>query len=108
MNAATLPISVTATEFTRGISDYLSQVQYRGQVIDISRGKKVIARVIPGDVRPGINARQAQQILNNLPELDAQEREAFAADLADIRRRFNAMPARATDPWADTPDESST
>jgi antitoxin (DNA-binding transcriptional repressor) of toxin-antitoxin stability system len=102
MNAATLPISVTATEFTRGISDYLSQVQYRGQVIDISRGKKVIARVIPGDAPYSISATQAQRVLDNLPALDAEEREAFAADLTQIRRDFNAMPARAAgDPWAD-------
>lgn len=101
MNATTLPISVTATEFTRGISDYLSQVQYRGQVIDISRGKGIIARVIPRAEGQGLNAKQVQTLLNNLPPLDAEEREAFAADLAQVRRRMNAMPARATDPWAD-------
>jgi hypothetical protein len=101
MSAAALPISVTATEFTRGISDYLSQVQYRGQVFDISRGKTVIARVIPGHEVRGLNAKQVQTLLNNLPPLDAEEREAFAADLADVRRQLNAMPARATDPWAD-------
>jgi hypothetical protein len=99
MNAAALPISVTATEFTRGISDYLSQVQYRGQIFDISRGKTVIARVIPGGEAKGLNAKQVQTLLNNLPSLDAEGREAFAADLAEVRRRLNAMPARATDPW---------
>lgn len=101
MNAAALPISVTATEFTRGISDYLSQVQYRGQVFDISRGRTVIARVIPGSESRGLNAKQVQTLLNNLPPLDASERQAFAADLAEVRRSLNAMPARATDPWAD-------
>jgi hypothetical protein len=101
MNTAALPVSVTATEFTRGISDYLSQVQYTGQVFDISRGKKVIARVIPGNEGRGMNAKQVQTLLNGLPPLDAAEREAVAADLAEIRRSLNAVPARASDPWAD-------
>ncbi len=98
MNAATLPISVTATEFTRGISDYLSQVQYRGQVIDISRGKKVIARVIPTDSEPrGLTAKQVDALLANLTPLSREERESFAADIAAGRSER----ASVRDPWED-------
>jgi antitoxin (DNA-binding transcriptional repressor) of toxin-antitoxin stability system len=98
MNAATLPISVTATEFTRGISDYLSQVQYRGQVIDISRGKKVIARVTPIDDQPkGLTAGQVEALLASLPPLSREERESFAADIAAGR----VERASTRDPWED-------
>ena len=98
MNAAVLPIAVTATEFTRGISDYLSQVQYRGQVIDISRGKKVIARVIPTGNEPrGLTAKQVDTLLANLPPLSREERKSFAADIATGR----AERASIRDPWED-------
>ncbi len=38
---------VNATEFSRGLSEFLNQVQYTGQVLDIERGKRVVARVSP-------------------------------------------------------------
>ena len=40
-------LSLTVTEFSRGLSDFLSQVQYQGQSLDIQRGKRVVARVLP-------------------------------------------------------------
>lgn len=98
MNAAAFPISVTATEFTRGISDYLSQVQYRGQVFDISRGKRVIARVIPTVGQPkGLTASQVDALLASLPPLSTEERASFAADIAIGRTER----ASTRDPWED-------
>ena len=40
-------LAITATDFSRKLSDYLNQVQYRGQVLDIERGKRIVARVSP-------------------------------------------------------------
>lgn len=39
--------AITVTEFSSNLSNFLSQVQYQGQSLDIQRGKRVIARVLP-------------------------------------------------------------
>ena len=41
-------VALTVTEFSRGLSDFLSQVQYQGQSLDIQRGKRVVPRNQPG------------------------------------------------------------
>ena len=40
-------VSVSVTEFSRGLSEFLNHVQYQGQILDIERGKRDIARVSP-------------------------------------------------------------
>ena len=46
-------VALTVTEFSRSLSDFLSQVQYQGQSLDIQRGKRVIARVLPAVTASG-------------------------------------------------------
>jgi antitoxin (DNA-binding transcriptional repressor) of toxin-antitoxin stability system len=96
MNAAALPISVTATEFTRGISDYLSQVQYRGQVFDISRGKKMVARIAPAPETVGFPIAQLDAWLAQAPRLDADDADDWLEELQAQRER-QKEPVR--DPW---------
>lgn len=96
MTAATLPIAVTATEFTRGISDYLSQVQYRGQVIDISRGKKTVARIMPAPIVSGLPIGQLDAWLAQAPRLDADDVDDWLTEL-QVQRESQREPLR--DPW---------
>ena len=96
MNAATLPIAVTATEFTRGISDYLSQVQYRGQVFDISRGKKVVARISPSAAVAGFPITQLDDWLAQAPRLDAGDADDWLGELKAQRKRQRE---KLRDPW---------
>jgi antitoxin (DNA-binding transcriptional repressor) of toxin-antitoxin stability system len=96
MNAATLPISVTATEFTRGISDYLSQVQYRGQVIDISRGKKTVARIMPAPAMSGLPIAQFDAWLAQAPRLDEDDADDWLLEL-QAQRASQREPVR--NPW---------
>ncbi len=46
-------IALTVTEFSRGLSNFLNQVQYQGQTLDIQRGKKLVARVLPAGTTDG-------------------------------------------------------
>jgi antitoxin (DNA-binding transcriptional repressor) of toxin-antitoxin stability system len=96
MNAATLPISVTATEFTRGISDYLSQVQYRGQVFDISRGKKLVARITPSPNVAGFPIGQLDAWLAQAPRLDADDADDW---LHEIQAQRESQRETVRDPW---------
>jgi len=92
MNALTL----TITEFSRGLSDFLSQVQYQGQTLDIQRGKKVIARVLPAAVADGFPIDQLDDALTRAPQLSQAERAAMVDDLG--LQRANLI--YRGDPWA--------
>ena len=90
-------VTIGATDFARGLSDYLNQVQYRGQVLDIERGKRVIARVIPPPAVDGFPIEQLSDFFAKGATLSAAERRSFAKDLRGLRvERVSAI-----DPWAE-------
>jgi antitoxin (DNA-binding transcriptional repressor) of toxin-antitoxin stability system len=95
MNAARLT-QLTVTEFSRGLSEFLNQVQYRGQTLDISRGKKVVARVTPSASADGYAINQLDTLLAQGQQLSAAERLSMASDVRTLRARLGA----ARDPWA--------
>lgn len=89
-------LAINVTEFSRGLSDFLNQVQYRGQVLDIERGKRVVARVSPVALADGYPIAQLDGLLANGPPLSPAERVSMAKDIRLIR---TGLRGRA-DPWA--------
>jgi hypothetical protein len=89
-------LAVNVTEFSRGLSDYLNHVQYRGQVFDIERGKRVIARVSPASAADGFPIDQLDGFLSGGPQLASAERAAMAQDLRAVRAKLT----NRADPWA--------
>ena len=89
-------IALTVTEFSRGLSDFLSQVQYQGQSLDIQRGKRVVARVLPAVAISGFPIDQLDDFLTKGPQLRAAERQSMVDDLTAIRTGLIAR----DDPWA--------
>ncbi len=88
--------TVSATEFSRGLSDFLNQVQYQSQVLDIERGKRVIARVSPVAPLGGFPLKQLDALLANGPHLPAADVAAMASDLQAARAQLQ----NRSDPWA--------
>ena len=89
-------LAVTATDFSRNLSDYLKQVQYRGQVLDIERGKRVVARVSPVTPSEGYPILQLDALLAAGPQLKPAERASMANDVRSIRAQLRGR----VDPWA--------
>ena len=89
-------LAVNVTEFSRNLSDFLNQVQYRGQVLDIERGKRVVARVSPVSPIDGYPIAHLDALLARGPQLDAADRKMMAKDL----RAMRAQSRSRTDPWA--------
>lgn len=89
-------VAITVTEFSRGLSNYLSQVQYQGQWLDIQRGKRVVARVLPAVASSGFPIDRLDQALAKGPQLSASERLVMAQDVGSARSRLSVK----TDPWA--------
>ena len=89
-------ITVNATEFSRGLSDFLNQVQYKNQVLDIERGKRVVARVSPVVAANGFPLSQLDALLAKGPRLPALDAVAMAEDLGSMRAKLR----HRADPWA--------
>jgi hypothetical protein len=89
------PKPVNVTDFSRGLSDFLNQVQYKGQVLDIERGKKVIARVSPASFVDGYPIAQLDKLIASIPQLSATERLSFASDVQAVR----SQSSKTRDPW---------
>jgi hypothetical protein len=89
-------IALTVTEFSRGLSNFLNLVQYQGQTLDIQRGKRIVARVLPAGISEGYPIVQLDALLSKGPQLPASERLAMANDLVAIRADL----APRDDPWA--------
>ena len=86
-------ISVTVTEFSRSLSEFLSQVQYQGQVLDIARGRRVIARVSPVVLADGFLVGQLDALFANGPRLGADQSDmvkAVTSVRAGLRTRKSA------------------
>lgn len=88
-------IALTVTEFSRGLSNFLNQVQYQGQTLDIQRGKKLVARVLPAGTSDGFPINRLDDMLAKGPQLSASEQQAMAEDLSAVR----ASLAARGDPW---------
>ena len=83
-------------EFSRNLSDFLSQVQHQGQSLDIQRGKRVIARVLPAAPSEGFALEQLDDFLAGGPQLSSAERQAMASDVGLVRAQLTT----SGDPWA--------
>ena len=92
-------LAVSVTEFSRSLSDFLNQVQYRGQVFDIERGKRVVARLSPVSAVDGFPIGQLDAFLAKGPQLDAADQKSMAKDVRAVRTRLPNSRKRA-DPWA--------
>ena len=95
MNALT----VNATEFYSGLSEFLNLVQYKGQVLDIERGKRVVARVSPVPALSGIDGfplAQLDELMAKGPQLAANDRTLMARDVQAVRANLKPR----LDRWA--------
>ena len=93
---ATLTVSVT--EFARSLSDFLNQVQYRGLVLDIERGKRMVARVAPVVAADGFPLDGLDALLKQAPQLAAADRSSMANDVRRVRTQLGKARGH-TDPW---------
>ena len=92
-------LTVNATDFSRSLSEFLNQVQYKGQVLDIERGKRVVARVSPVPALSGIDGfplAQLDEFMAKGPQLATSDRKLMARDVQAVRGRLKPRP----DPWA--------
>jgi len=72
--------SITATKAARHFSDLLNRVAYRHESVEIRRGGRAVARLVPVEPRASVQVRDLNTVLSGLPRL-GEDAAAFAADV---------------------------
>jgi prevent-host-death family protein len=85
--------TLTVTEAARNFSDVVNKVFYRGDSMELTRGGKVVARLVPAvDIEPP-TGRQVLAAWKTMVHLTEDEAEAFAKDVESGRVVINQKPA---------------
>ncbi len=78
---------ISVTQAVRQFSDLMNRVFYQGTIVELERGNRVIARISPVSPESPLKVKDLNRFFHELPSLD-EESEAFAEDLADIRKQI--------------------
>jgi prevent-host-death family protein len=86
--------TITVTEAARNFSEVVNQVFYRGESMELTRGGKVVARLIPAtEAEPPTGQQVREAWRTAIPHLTKEEADAFADDLEQGRDALNQFPA---------------
>lgn len=77
--------SISATELARNLASTIDHVRLSGQVVDITKGKQIIAQLTPAKSK-GFSIEQLEDFFQGLPHLDDHSLED---DLKKIRDQAN-------------------
>ena len=66
----------------------MSQVQYKGMVLDIVRGKRIVARVPPVGQPDGVPIAQLDDLLGKGTPLSAVDKLSMASDVRAVREQL--------------------
>lgn len=74
---------ISATEAARNFSDVINQVRYQLVEFDVTRGKEVVARIVPPSRgSSGILIRELNACFRSLPPLENNDVDVFLDDIA--------------------------
>ncbi len=85
--------TVTVTEAARNFSDVVNKVYYRGESMALTRGGKVVARLVPVAETEAPTGRDVLAAWKTLPHLADDEAAEFANDVESGRASLNQVPA---------------
>ncbi len=76
------PKSISATEAARNFSDVINQVRYQLVEFDVTRGKEVVARIVPPTKAPlGVPISELNELFRALPPLEDGDADPFLQDI---------------------------
>lgn len=86
--------TITVTEMSRNLAEYMNQVAYRRESFRITRGNKEIAELRP--VKRGLKGSEVLTLFKSLPRLSPEDAEALAKDYYEMKASESA---EDYDPW---------
>ena len=89
--------TLTVTEAARNFSDVVNKVFYRGDSMELTRGGKVVARIVPAVDLGAPTGREVLEAWEAMVHLTKAEADAFATDVEGGRESLNQAPASKWD-----------
>ena len=71
---------INVTQAARNFSDLLNRVYYQGVSVELERGNKVVARLVPVLPVPSVPAKDLEGLFASLPKL-GDDAQSFAEDV---------------------------
>ncbi len=78
---------INVTQAARNFSDLLNRVYYQGVSVELERGNKVVARLVPALPAPSLAAGDLEELFASLPKL-GNDAESFAEDVKGADESF--------------------
>lgn len=90
------PTVIPATEAARNFSDLLNRVRYQAASFEVTRGREIVARIVPPSATSeGLPITQFADLMRKLaPLLKEDERKRFAKDVAAARKKLRLPPSK--------------
>ena len=88
---------LSVTEAARNFSDLVNRVFYRGESMDLTRGRKVVARVVPPEASRAPTGLEVAEMWKAIPHLSTEEADSFAHDIENARDSLNQTPSAKWD-----------
>ena len=85
--------TLTVTEAARNFSEVINKVFYGGESMELTRGGKVVARLIPAIDAETPTGRQVAALWKSIPHLSKDEADAFAEEVESVRASLNQTPS---------------
>lgn len=89
--------TLTVTEMSRKLAEYIDRVRYRRERFILTKGNKPVAEIRP--LAQGLSGSDLLELIKNGPHLDPDDVEQFARDIEDARKEMDRLPVR--EPWED-------
>ncbi len=89
--------TLTVTEAARNFSDVVNKVFYRGESMDLTRGGKIVARLVPVMEAEAPTGGEVWDAWQSIPHLPTEEADALAKDLEAGRASVNRAPEHRWD-----------
>lgn len=85
--------TITATDAARNFSDLVNRTLYRGESTTVTRGGKIVMRILPPE-KPPLTGEQIAALWDSMPQVSKEDADAVARDL-DEARSLLKMPESA-------------
>ena len=89
-----MPPTLTVTELSRKLTEYINRVLYRGERFVLTRGNKPVAEIRP--IRSAPKLSELPAIYASMRHLSREDAEDFAKDIEAAR---NSELMEDYDPW---------
>ena len=93
----TMSRKLSVTEAARNFLDVVNRVFYRGESMDLTKGGKVVARLVPSEASHAPTGLEVAEMWKSIPHLSTEEADSFAHDVESARDSLNQAPSAKWD-----------